>query len=109
MAIGNKSGGVSKKPGLKLEPYQVLIRPIISEKGTHQVERHNKYNFEVHPQATKPEIKNAVEQLFNVRVLDVCTQNRPGKRRRFKMRVGVTKGFRKAIVTLSENDRISLF
>lgn len=100
---------VGQKSGLKLEPHQVVLRPIISEKGTHQVERHNTYNFEVHSQANKAAIKHAVEDLFDVTVVSVRTQNRPGKKRRFKMRVGTTKGFKKAVVTLSDNDRISLF
>lgn len=98
-----------EKSGLKLEPYQIVLRPIISEKGTHQSEHHNTYNFEVHPQATKTAIKAAVEALFDVKVMSVRTLNRPGKRRRFKMRLGTTPGFKKAVVTLADDDRIALF
>ena len=71
-----------ERPGPKLEPYQVILRPLITEKATHLSERHNAYTFEVNPLATKTEIKRAVEELFNVKVADVRTQNRRGKLRR---------------------------
>jgi len=72
--------------GPKLEAYQIVIRPLITEKGTHQSTHHNAYPFEVNPWATKEEIKAAVQELFSVRVLKVCTQNRQGKVRRFRFR-----------------------
>ncbi|QDU60162.1 50S ribosomal protein L23 [Planctomycetes bacterium Pan216] len=97
------------KKGPALEPHQVLVRPIITEKGTHLVERRNTYAFEVHPLADKGQIRQAVEQLFSVSVTSVRTQNRIGKTRRFKGRKGRTAGWKKAYVTLSDADRISMF
>ena len=68
--------------GLVLEPYQVVIRPVVTEKGTHQSTRYNAYAFVVHPSATKVQIKNAIQSLFNVRVEAVRTQVRHGKKTR---------------------------
>jgi len=62
-----------ERSGPVLDPYQVVIRPLITEKATHLSERHNAYTFEVNPLVTKTEIKAAVESLFNVKVLDVRT------------------------------------
>src|SRR5437763_15774922 len=89
--------------GPKLEPYQVILRPLITEKATHLSERHNAYTFEVNPLATKTEIKNAVEALFDVHVVDVRTQNRRGKARRYRLKVGRTRNWKKAIVALHED------
>ncbi|QDT64607.1 50S ribosomal protein L23 [Calycomorphotria hydatis] len=98
-----------QQKGLKLEPYQVVIRPLVTEKGVHISEKYNAYSFEVHPQAGKPEIKNAVETIWNVRVVGVRTQNRKGKARRSRFAKGFTRGWKKAIVELHEDDRISFF
>ena len=95
--------------GVELEPHQVIVRPLVTEKGMHASERLNAYSFEVNPLATKTDIKNAVEELWEVRVLNVRTQNRKGKPRRHKARFGHTKGWKKAIVELHEEDRISFF
>jgi len=95
--------------GLVLEPHQIVLRPLITEKGTHQFNRYNSYPFEVHQQATKSEIKHAVEILFNVRVLRVRTQNRQGKPRRYRARFSQLRDWKKAIVTLHADDRISFF
>lgn len=95
--------------GLFLEPYQVIVRPLITEKGTHLVERHNTYLFQVHPAATKGDIKRAIEALFDVTVMDVRTISRKGKPKRYKMRVSHQSDTKRALVTLSENDRIALF
>lgn len=100
---------MNQNPGFELEPYKVVLRPLVTEKGTHLSERDNAYTFEVHPQATKTDIKGAVEQLWDVRVVKVRTQNRVGKPRRHKMRVGKTKAWKKAIVLLHEEDRIAFF
>ncbi len=87
--------------GPKLELYQILVRPIITEKGTHQSTHRRAYPFEVNPWATKDEIKEAVEEMFpGVRVKKVRTQNRLGKKRRFRFRVGQLSNWKKAIVTL---------
>jgi large subunit ribosomal protein L23 len=98
-----------KKKGLQLEPHQVVLRPLITEKGTHQFTRYNAYSFEVNLQADKNLIKAAVEELFGVRVLKVRTQMRLGKKRRYRMRVGRMSNWKKAIVTLHEEDRIEFF
>ncbi|MCS7168105.1 MAG: 50S ribosomal protein L23 [Gemmatales bacterium] len=101
--------GEKRDKGPQLEPHQIIIRPLITEKSLHQVERHNAYTFEVNQYATKPEIKAAVEELFNVRVVKVRTMNRLGKPRRFRGIPGRTANYRKAIVYLHPEDRISLF
>jgi len=95
--------------GLTLEPYQIVYRPLVTEKGTHLTERYNKYTFEVNPLANKREIKAALEELFKVRVLSVRTQMRVGKTRRHKTVVGQLKSWKRAIVTLHEDDRVSFF
>ncbi len=69
----------STRSGPVLEPYQVIVRPLITEKATHVSERDNAYTFEVNPLATKTEIKTAIETLFDVKVMGVRTQNRRGK------------------------------
>jgi large subunit ribosomal protein L23 len=99
----------SERPGPELDPYQVIIRPIITEKATHLSERNNAYTFEVNPLATKTEIKNAIETLFNVKVADVRTQNRRGKPRRYRLRVGRMRNWKKTIVTLHAEYRIDFY
>ncbi len=98
-----------ERSGPVLDPYQVVVRPLISEKATHQSERHNAYTFEVNPLATKTEIKAAVEVLFNVKVLDVRTQNRRGKARRYRLKLGRMRNWKKAIVSLHEDFRIDFY
>jgi large subunit ribosomal protein L23 len=98
-----------ERPGPKLEPYQVVLRPLITEKATHLSERHNAYTFEVNPLATKTEIKRAVEVLFDVKVADVRTQNRRGKMRRYRFKVGRMRDWKKAIVKLDSEHRIDFY
>ena len=86
--------------GPKLEAHQVIVRPLVTEKGTHQSTHRNAYPFEVNQWATKGEIKAAAEELFGVRVKKVRTQNRLGKRRRFRFRMGKLSNWKKAIITL---------
>jgi large subunit ribosomal protein L23 len=93
----------------RLEAYQVILRPLVTEKGTHRSTRNNQYSFEVHLQATKDDIRRAVEELFNVEVEKVRTQNRRGKPRKHRFKQGQTKAWKKAVVTLSEEHRISFF
>jgi large subunit ribosomal protein L23 len=95
--------------GPKLEPHQVLLRPLVTEKGTHQFTHRNAYPFEVNKWATKLEIKSAVEKLFGVRVDKVRTQNRHGKKRRYRSRMGQLPDWKKAIVTLHPEDKIEFF
>ncbi|MDO4570548.1 MAG: 50S ribosomal protein L23 [Planctomycetia bacterium] len=95
--------------GLFLEPYQVVLRPLVTEKGVHKAERCNAYAFEVHKDATKEDIKDAIETLYNVKVVKVNTQNRKGKPRRFKQRLFKTSGWKKAVVILDKEHRIDFF
>ena len=95
--------------GLHLEAHQVIFRPLVTEKGVHQSEKLNAYAFEVHPQANKSDIKKAVQSLWNVRVVAVRTQTRRGKPRRSRVVVSHTTDWKKAIVQLHEEDRISFF
>src|SRR5215831_3604733 len=104
-----KPGPEGRTRGPKLEPYQVILRPLITEKGTHQFTHRNAYPFEVNRWATKTEIKAAVQELFNVRVEKVRTQMRQGKKRRYRFRVGQLPSWKKAIVTLHPEDRIEFF
>jgi len=97
------------KPNLQLEPYQIVLRPLVTEKGTHQSTRHNAYCFEVHSAATKTQIKDAIQHLFPVRVESVRTQTRLGKKRRYRARVGKLSSWKKAIVTLNAEDKIEFF
>src|SRR5437867_12143384 len=92
--------------GPKLEPYQVVLRPLITEKGTHQFPHRNAYPFEVNVWADKHQIKAAVEELFSVRVKKVRTQQRLGKKRRYRFRVGQLPRWNEAIVTFDEEARI---
>lgn len=98
-----------RRSGPALEPYQVLMRPLITEKATFAAERYNAYTFQVNPLATKTEIKQAVELLFDVKVADVRTINRSGKARRYKNRIGKTSGYKKAVVQLLDDYRIDFY
>jgi large subunit ribosomal protein L23 len=94
---------------IKLEPYQVVLHPLVTEKGTHLSERHNAYTFAVSTLATKTDIKHAVQELWSVRVISVRTQNRKGKPRRHRFKIGHTTSWKKAIVQLHPEDRIAFF
>ena len=97
------------KSNLKLDPHQIVLRPLVTEKGLHKAERQNCYAFEVNRLAGKEDIKQAIEALFDVKVLRVNTQNRKGKPRRTRFRVGRTKAWKKAIVKLDSEYRIDFF
>ena len=92
------------------DPRDVIIRPVVSEKSYALLEE-NVYTFEVHPSCSKPEIKDAVESIFNVDVLKVNTLNRKGKRKRNRRTNswGQRPSRKRAIVTLAEGDSIELF
>ena len=81
----------------KLEHYQVILKPRVTEKVMYQSEKLNQYTFEVNQHATKTQIKDAVEALFEVKVDSVATQNRKGKPRRYRFTHGRTKSWKKAI------------
>lgn len=100
---------VLSKSGIQLEPHQVVLRPLVTEKGTHQATRHGAYAFEVTMLATKEDIRKAISTLFGVRVAGVRTQRRAGKPRRTKTGEVQLQSWKKAIVVLHEDDRINLF
>jgi large subunit ribosomal protein L23 len=100
---------VPASTSIALEPHQVIVKPLVTEKGMHKSTRNNAYAFEINRLATKVDVKRAVEALFEVKVVKVATQNRKGKTRRTKFRLGTTKDWKKAIVTLDGESRINFF
>ena len=92
------------------DPRDVIIAPIVSEKSYALIEE-GVYTFQVHPDAAKPEIRNAVEVIFDVKVTKVNTLNRKGKsvRNRKTGKIGSRPDRKRAIVTLAEGDSIDLF
>jgi large subunit ribosomal protein L23 len=86
----------------------VLIKPVVSEKSYALLDE-NKYTFIVRPDANKTQIKQAVEEVFSVTVLNVNTINRQGKVRRTRFGLGKRPNTKRAIVTLKQGDRIDLF
>ena len=92
------------------DPRDVIIEPIVSEKSYGLLEE-NVYTFRVHPSASKPEIRDAVENIFGVRVLKVNTMNRKGKRKRNRRNFtfGKRPDTKRALITLAEGDSIELF
>jgi|BEDMetMinimDraft_2_1075160.scaffolds.fasta_scaffold02736_6 large subunit ribosomal protein L23 len=89
------------------QPVDILIGPVISEKSYMLMQKYNQYCFKVARDATKAEIKRAVEEYFGVRVKDVNVVNVKGKERRYRgIRPGRTSEWRKAIVTLPEGEKI---
>jgi large subunit ribosomal protein L23 len=91
-----------------MELYEVLRRPLITEKNT-MISVQDKYTFEVAPAATKPMIRRAVETLFKVDVTGVNTSKVRGKLRRVGKSRGTTRSWKKAVVTLKSGQRIEAF
>ena len=89
--------------------YRTIVRPLITEKTSAAYQERGEYTFEVHPDASKPEIRGAVEQLFGVKVTGVWTSNQRGKEKRVGRTVGTRPSWKKAIVTLAEGDTIPIF
>jgi large subunit ribosomal protein L23 len=87
--------------------YDVILSPVITEKATNASE-FNKVVFKVAPHATKPQIKDAVEKLFDVKVKSVNTLHRSGKWKAFRGRYGLQSGTKRAIVTLEEGQKIDV-
>ena len=85
--------------------YEIIRNPLISEKSTF-VSQFNYYVFKVSPKSNKSEIKQAVEKLFNVKVVNVNTLNQKGKVKKFRNKIGRRASFKKAIVTLKDGDVI---
>ena len=90
------------------DPRDVIFAPVVSEKS-YSVLDQNWYTFLVHPDANKTQIKIAIQQIFDVRVLTVNTANREGKRKRTRTGVGQRKSTKRAMVKLAEGDRIEAF
>ncbi len=89
--------------------HQVIVRPLITEKSTDQLDRQHAYTFVVDRGANKIEISHAVETLFNVKVKDVRTMQYRGKERRVGRHVGYRAAWKKAVVTLRDGDTIEIF
>ncbi len=103
-----------------MDMYHVVKRPLVTEKGTHQSQqshpatankpaRGGAFAFQVHPDASKPMIRQAIEKIYNVKVVSVRTANRSGKRRRVRFKMGKTADWKKAIVVLRGDCHIDLF
>jgi large subunit ribosomal protein L23 len=90
------------------DPRDIILRPVISEKSYNLMDD-NKYTFVVDPRANKTEIKIAIEQIFDVTVLSVNTQNRKGKVKRRGWISGKRPDIKRAIVTVHPDDAIELF
>ena len=91
-----------------MQVFDILRRPVITEKST-ILQEQGRYTFEVAPNATKHQIKEAVEEAFNVDVLQVNTMHVRGKRKRFGPRIAQGRSWKKAIVLLSPGDTITIF
>jgi large subunit ribosomal protein L23 len=89
--------------------YRTIVRPLITEKSSAAYQDRGEYTFEVHPEATKPQIRSAVEQLFGVKVTGVWTSHQRGKEKRMGKTAGRRPRWKKAIVTLREGDTIEIF
>lgn len=91
------------------DPHDIVLRPVITEKSVNLAQNENKYTFYVDKKANKIEIKRAIEELFNVKVLAVNTMIVKGKKKRVGRSVGLTPERKKAIVTLRPGDKIPMF
>ena len=105
----SKTKNTQVTTSLTLDPHQIILRPLVTEKGMHRSTRFNAYAFEVNKLANKDDVKRAVEELFDVKVINVRTQNRRGKPRRTRFRYGYTKDWKKAIIKLDSEYRIDFF
>lgn len=91
---------------MKGSQYGIILRPLVTEKGVAAATDKNQYPFEVHMDANKIQIKKAIEEVFSVHVKSVRTMVRRGKPRRVRYRKGVTRNWKRAIVTLVPGDTI---
>src|SRR3990172_342207 len=100
---------VPQTTSLNLQPHQIVLRPLVTEKGMHRSTRNNAYAFEVNRLANKGDVKRAVEELFEVTVLKVHIQNRKGKPRGTKFLLAHPARWKRGIVSLAPEHRIDLF
>jgi len=91
------------------EARDIIIAPLISEKSMSMIEDNNTYTFKVDKRANKVEIRKAVEEIFNVSVVNVNTMNMRGKKRRLGYHQGKRPDWKKAMVKLVDGDRIEIF
>ena len=92
-----------------MDVYKIVKKPLVTEKGTVMLSEGNRVTFKVHLDANKIEIREAVQKIFSVTVLQVNTQIVRGKRKRFGKAMGQTKSWKKAMVQLKEGDKIEIF
>ncbi len=92
-----------------MNPYSVLLKPLLSEKSNRGRENENKYTFLVEPKSSKTDVKKAVEKVFSVSVVGVTTLITRGKVKRRGNNVSKLANTKKAVVTLKEGEKISLF
>ena len=92
-----------------MDPHQVIIRPVISEKSYNLIETEGQYTFQVDRRANKNQIKQAVEQAFDVKVHKVNTANMKSKPKRQGITRGRTANWKKAVIRLQPGERIELF
>ena len=89
--------------------YEVVVRPIVTEKSSAAYQARGEYAFQVHPNASKPQIRAAIESLFGVKVTGVWTSNQRGKEKRMGKTTGRRPAWKKAIVKLRDGDSIAVF
>lgn len=89
--------------------HDIILAPVVSEKSYDLIEDRNTYTFEVDPRSNKEEIRDAIEHIFDVRVLKVNTMNRRGKTKRTGYTLGKRQDVKRAVVTLADGDSIDLF
>lgn len=92
-----------------MDNHNIIIRPIVTEQSMHFADKLNAFSFQVNKKANKIQIKDAVEHIYGVKVVDVRTMNRKGKPRRRGRNIGTTASWKKAVVVLHEDHRIDLF
>lgn len=92
---------------------EIMIKPVVTEKATAISEKQNRYTFRVSPEANKAQIKNLVQSLYGVKVVDVNTMNYDGKKKSRYTKAGLVNGkvaaFKKALVTVAEGETIDFY
>ena len=91
------------------DPHSIVLKPVITEKSTFATDSHNAYTFQVARSSNRIEIKNAIEDIFDVKVKKVNTLKQRGKRKRIGRSIGFTSGFKKAVVTLQRGYKIDVY
>ena len=94
---------------MSLHPNEVLLAPVVSEKSYAQIEENNTYSFRIHPDAHKTQVRQAVEELFEVKVVRVNISQVHSKPKRRGFHRGIRPGWKKAIVQLRQGDSIEIF